>query len=69
MKTNGTRVALLGSLLLLPCLLLLTASGDLRDSAQQDLKNYPGLSEPGEIWCSAKTGKTVDIVVIRDSKS
>lgn len=69
MKTNGTRVTLLGSiLLLLPCLVLLTASGEFRDSAQQDLKNYPELKESGEIWCAVASSAT-DIVVIRDSKS
>lgn len=69
MKTNGTRVTLLGSLLLLlPCMLLLTASGESRDFTQQDLKNYPELNEAGEVWC-ATASQTSDIVVIRDAKS
>ncbi|MBL7750139.1 MAG: hypothetical protein JNN29_02085 [Chitinophagaceae bacterium] len=69
MKTNGTRVTLLGGVfILLPCLLLLTASVERHDSAQQDLKHFPELNQSGEIWC-ATDHSSEGIVVIRDSKS
>lgn len=69
MKTNGTRVTLLGGVfILLPCLLLLTASVERRDSAQQNLQHFPELNQTEEIWC-ATDQSSEGIVVIRDSKS